>query len=206
MIATFGDKVFSVSSNSILTFDGLSRGLGLEADAQEQDGQKPSTYIKGVSLETLKFTVALNSAMGIDVDGEIKSWETVLAAKIPYLFVLGDKPVIDNKFLLKTLNITDVVINGSGQKTKAKLDLDFEEYVRAGKKEEDKNTTSSGTGTGGNPKAVKPAAKKTYSGGQFSSISRYQFGSDEEYQDVMSCRENANADAAADGDIGYDEI
>ena len=132
-IASFAGKVFSASSKKVYTFDGLSRSGELQTEDIEVEGKKPSTHIKGPSLEQLTFTVSLSTAAGVNVEKEIDDWVRIKDAGVPYVFTLGSKPVSSNKFLLKSVSIDHKRINNKGAILAASLSLSFQEYARAGK-------------------------------------------------------------------------
>lgn len=148
-IASFQKKVFQVSATSKYPLDGLGWSSALNTEAQEKLNAKPSTYIKGGTLSPLSFTVPLLTDLGINVRKEIESWEAIMNAQTADYFILGSKPIGKNKWLLKTVSVSDTVIDGKGYLRKANLKLDFEEYVRAGKAEEKKDSKTALT-TGNN--------------------------------------------------------
>ena len=139
-IASFNGKVFEVSSNKIYNFDGYTRAYSLDTEEQEQEGSKPSTYIKGESLETISFIISLDSRF-VDIESEIISWFSMCKAKKPDFFILGGKPVSSNKFLLKSVSESDSVIDNNGKKLKVKLDIKLDEFVRYGSKKKDKESS-----------------------------------------------------------------
>ena len=131
-IATFDKKTFNVSSNKILTFDKLSYGESLAVEQQEVTGQKPSTYIKGVSLMTIPLTVELKSSLGVDVQAEIDDWLNMLRAQTKNYFFLGNKPVSRNKFLLTRVDVDGKTILNNSKVQSATLSIELQEYVRGG--------------------------------------------------------------------------
>jgi hypothetical protein len=147
-IATFQKKVFTVSGNNKYILDELAWSSSLSTESQEKLKSKPSTYIKGEALMPLSFTIPLRVELGHDVRKEIESWEAILSKQSPDLFILGSKQIGKNKWLLKSVGVSDTEIDGKGKIRKATLSISLEEYVRAGKAEAKKSTTSAaGTGT-----------------------------------------------------------
>jgi hypothetical protein len=144
-IATFQKKVFQVSSNSKYPLDGLGWSSSLNTESQEKLKSKPSTYIKGEALSPLSFTIPLRADLGINVRKEIESWEGILSKQSPDYFILGKKPIGKNKWLLKSVDVSETEIDGKGFLRKATVKLDFEEYVRAGKAEAKTSATASTT-------------------------------------------------------------
>jgi hypothetical protein len=132
-IAVFGKKVFQVSNNKKYTFNGLTWGGDLQTELQEKVKSKPSTYIKGVALDLMSFSIPLRTEFGIDVRKEIESWESIKLEAQPNIFILGTKPLGQNKWLLKSTSVSDEIIDNNGNMINATLKLGFEEYVREGK-------------------------------------------------------------------------
>lgn len=132
-IASFQKKVFQVSRNNKYILDGLVWSSSLSTESQDKLKSKPSTYIKGEALMPLSCTIPLRADLGHDVRKEIESWEAILSMQSPDLFILGAKPIGKNKWLLKSVGVSETDIDGKGRMRKALLKLDFEEYVRAGK-------------------------------------------------------------------------
>lgn len=155
-IATFLNKVFQVSATRKNTLNGLTWSGELDTEAQEKLGSKPSTYIKGESLSSLSFDVPLRADFGIKVRAEIESWEAIKSKSKPGIFILGTKPVGKNQWLLKSVGVSDMDIDGRGNISKATLKLEFEEYVRAGQKPPE-STGSKSVAIGTTPVNLKPS-------------------------------------------------
>jgi hypothetical protein len=132
-IASFQNKVFTVSSTKKYPLTGLIWGGSLETEAQDKLKDKPSTYIKGEMLDNMSFEIPLRADFGIDPRKEIEGWESIKSKAQPSLFILGSKPVGKNKWLLKSVGSSDLEVDGRGRIIKATLKLEFEEFVRAGK-------------------------------------------------------------------------
>ncbi len=132
-IATFGSKQFVVSHNKIYTIDGITFSQALNVESQDVEGKKPATYIKGVGLIPLSFSLDLNARF-IDVKAEIDWWNNKMLSKVPEVFTIGGKIISRNKFLLKSVAASEITIGKNGKFIKAKLDLQFEEYASSGKK------------------------------------------------------------------------
>jgi hypothetical protein len=131
-IASFQNKIFTVSSTKKSPLMGLNWSGGLETEAQGKLKDKPSTYIKGESLNTMSFEVPLRVDFKMNPRKEIEDWEAIMSREKPSLFILGTKPLGKNKWLLKSVSVSDPEIDSKGNILKALLKLEFEEYVRAG--------------------------------------------------------------------------
>lgn len=132
-IASFQNKVFSVSSSKKYPIHDLILNSGLDTEAQEKLKDKPSTYIKGETLSTMSFEIPLRVDFGINPRSQIEEWEMIKSKAQPSLFILGSKQIGKNKWLLKSTSVSEQEIDSRGNILKAMLKLEFEEYVRAGK-------------------------------------------------------------------------
>lgn len=138
-LAVFGPKVFSVSLSKIYPFNDFSVSGSLSKEAQERDGQKPATYIKGLGLESIPISIPLVKQKDIDILREWESWRSLRDAKVPYLFILGGKPLIANKVLLESVELSDTEFSPSGSLVKGTIQLKFEEFAAAGSKANSKS-------------------------------------------------------------------
>lgn len=153
-IAIFAKKTFQVSSRKVYTFDEFATGSTLQTEKQDVAGKKPSTYIKGSDLDSMSFNISLNRSLGMNVRAEYESWKALEESKVPYPFILGGRPFGPNKWLLTSVNLNGVKIDGKGEIVSGVLQLQFEEYVRPG------SAQASGTKSGGKAPAVKNGSEK----------------------------------------------
>lgn len=145
-IAVFKNKTFQVSSNGVYTLNGLTWGGEIQAEAQDKLNSKPSTYIKGNGLKHMSFEIPLKTNLGMNVRNEMEDWEAIRDSLQSSIFMLGVKPLGSNKWLLKSVDISDTIINNKGILIQGTLRLDFEEFVRPGSVES--SSTSSNTSSG----------------------------------------------------------
>lgn len=160
VIGSFANKTFSVSSNHMYTIDEISFNSELKFDEQEVDGSKPSTYIKGAGLDKVGFNLTLKKQKNVNVKNEIDEWIKIKNAKTPYMLILGNRNVTGNKFLLTNVDTTELILGPSGDYLKAKLQLQFLEYIRAGKKE-DKEGKESGSNSSSKSKKTSETSKES---------------------------------------------
>jgi len=139
-IATYQGKVFQVSSRKLYTLAGFSLSGEIDTEAQEKVGDKPSTYIKGLGLDTISFQIPLSISFGHKIRAEIEFWQNVRDKRKPDVLLLGSKPVGKYKWLLKSVSVTGTEIDGRGELIKATIELQLEEYVRAGRKKEESSS------------------------------------------------------------------
>jgi len=130
-IASFAGKEFSASAAKLYPFMDFSLSGAILTEAQERAGQKPATYIKGLGLEAFSISIQLRAQASVNIRDEMASWQAIRDARVPYFFIMGGKPIIPNKLLLKSVEISDAIIEQSGRILKATLQFQFEEYVAA---------------------------------------------------------------------------
>lgn len=169
-IGSFANKVFKVSSNHLYTFDEFTMNGELKIDEQEVDGSKPSTYIKGSGLDKVSFNLMLIKQKSIDVRAEIKDWFKIRDDKTPHNLIIGNSNLSSYKFLLTNVDVSDVKIGAGGEFLKAKVQLQFSEYVRAGKKD-DKSSESPGKSTSNKSTGSSSSKSKSNAGTSKSSKS-----------------------------------
>ncbi|MGF7431100.1 phage tail protein [Thermoanaerobacterium thermosaccharolyticum] len=131
-IAVYANKTFQVSQNQVYTLNEFALSSGLNTEKQDATNKKPSTYIKGPDLDTISFSIPIDASLKNNIRAEYESWVALKDAGRPYPFILGGKPVGKNKWLLKNVSLSDTFIDNKGNILKAKLQLEFEEYVREG--------------------------------------------------------------------------
>lgn len=134
-IGSFGSKKFEVSYNKVYTLEDLSMNFKLNVEDQDIEGKKPSTYIKGFGLDDFSFSINIFKQKRVSIENEINDWRKILNAKVPYSLIINGKPICSNKVLLTGVGVDSIILT-SNSMIKAKLKLDFKEFVRWGKKEE----------------------------------------------------------------------
>ena len=131
-IAIFANKIFQVSSSKLYTLDDFNTGTKLQTEDQDVAGKKPSTYIKNVALETLNFNIPLNAALNHNIIQEYEEWKAIHDSQKPSTFILGNRPLSQNKWLLISVDLSNTKINSDGIILTGVLKLQFKEYARAG--------------------------------------------------------------------------
>ena len=150
-LGAFGNKLFEVNENSIITPDGISIGESLNIEMQDTDGGKPATYVKGINAMSISFNIALNYAF-CDVQAEIEWWLKKMRRQEPEYLTLGNKTYGTNKMLVQDVKASDLLLASNGLHLKANLSLTFSEWTKKGYKKDtgtskSKSTSSSGDNT-----------------------------------------------------------
>lgn len=137
-IATFAHKGFTVSSEKMVTFDEMQLGSNLETEKQDNQGKKPSTYIKGPGLNTFNIKVKLDAAFGVKPLEQINDWIGLKDKQTPYPFLLKGVPLLNTKWLLVDVQVSDTTIDNKGNMLIATVTLKFDEFSSMGKAKESK--------------------------------------------------------------------
>ena len=144
MIASFGSKVFEVSTNKIYTPSDISLSESLSYETQERAGDKPAIYVKALGALSQSLTVKLD-ARWVDVQQEYTWWLVKMRTAVSETLYLGTRAWGAGKALLTQVDLSDIVIAGNGGYLSAILSLSFIEYVAAGT-DEDGNPAETGPG------------------------------------------------------------
>ena len=144
MIASFGSKVFEVSTNKIYTPSDISLSESLSYETQERSGDKPAIYVKALGALSQSLTVKLD-ARWVDVQQEYTWWLVKMRTAVPETLYLGTRAWGAGKALLTQVDLSDIVIAGNGGYLSATLSLSLIEYVAAGT-DEDGNPAETGPG------------------------------------------------------------
>lgn len=130
-IGAFGNKVFEVNPNKIITPNGISVSESLDVEMQATEGGKPATYIKGVKEKSISFEIQLKYPY-CDVLAEYEWWNNKMLSEVAEYLTLGNKTY--GKMLLQSVSMADLKIAANGLYIGAKLSLAFSEYTRKGYK------------------------------------------------------------------------
>ncbi|KPU42153.1 hypothetical protein OXPF_39320 [Oxobacter pfennigii] len=144
-IASFANKTFQTDTEKIYTFGDYQYNSNFQTEKQDAQGVKPSTYNKGPDLDNMSFKIVLDAELGINPRREWEEWRQIMHQGIPYPFILGNKPLSENKFLLINIGKSNVRIDNYGNILYMELNLQFDEYVRPGSQ---KSTSSAANSPG----------------------------------------------------------
>lgn len=148
MILSFGRFAFETGYDRMLPISDAKRSLGLEKEDQDQESGKPATLIKGSKLEEFSFKVKLLRVFDPRPESAISQLETVINKKKPEKLVLGGRVVGKYKWLLVKMEIDYQLLNGDGRILEAGISLSFEEFVKAGTKKAETQTTAKSSAPG----------------------------------------------------------
>lgn len=142
-IATFGPKGFTVSLEKIVSFDELEISSSLNTEKLDNEGKKPSTYIKGSNLDSLNFKVTVDKNFGTTPEIQYKQWIEVLKKQQPWPLLIQGKPLNNTKYLLIKVQPINSKFDNKGNWITTTIYLEFEEFVAEGKPVEEATVSTS---------------------------------------------------------------
>lgn len=166
-IATFGPKGFTVSLEKIVSFDDFEIISSINTEKLENEGKKPSTYKKGVNLDTFNLKVTIDSNFGTTPEIQHAQWMDVLKKQQPWPFLIKGKPLNNTKYLLIKVQPINNKYDNVGNWITTTLYLEFEEFVAEGTPPADTNKSTSIATASNDPstsvvyQALKPKDKIT---------------------------------------------
>ncbi|MCU7378119.1 MAG: M23 family metallopeptidase [Clostridiales Family XIII bacterium] len=138
--ASWGGRAFRITTQKIMALESMSI-----TDSYTADGDSP-----GRDKTRFNIPVTLMSGIGYDVQTEIAAWRNLIG-KSNYFYLKGKK-FFTQKFVLVSVNTSDIKFTAKGTPVTAKVTLDFEEYRKPSKKATSAKatTTASTKSSGGN--------------------------------------------------------
>ncbi|MCT4543301.1 MAG: phage tail protein [Vallitalea sp.] len=129
MIGYFGDIFFSTSDKKILNFVELKRDAANRIGYHEVIGTKPYSEFIGPSLDVITFSINLNANHGVKPKEEMDKWLNYSRQGNAFMFVLGNKPLGVDKWIVTGVSQAYNTIFNNGELFSGKVDITLEEYV-----------------------------------------------------------------------------
>lgn len=127
--ALWGPKGFIVSPSKIVPMLNLSTSFSVKADIGNDTSGTAATNKKGRDLQTLSLSTLYVRAAGVDPRGQIAEWEAQVGNSYP-LYIAGQR-FGPEKLMLKSVDVSDILLSNSGKFLQCAVNLKFEEYSDA---------------------------------------------------------------------------
>ena len=127
MIGSIGDVTFETSSQRIRTLFDMKR-TGAVRLAQRMN-EKAITEFVGKGLENMSFSMQLARYMGVDPDKEAERLREYRDNGTPLLFMLNNKVVGENKWLIESISEEVERFGRDGEILLMNVELSLSEYV-----------------------------------------------------------------------------
>lgn len=134
ILARFGYEAFYVNSRKgFYTLSDISFEYGKDVETQGTTGNKPISYITAKKLIASGFKIHLDGRF-VDVKAKIDAWSAMAEDNKLYAFSIGNVFVSKNKFIVQSVKVSNVSVNGRGKYLSADLDVSIQEYAGTGSK------------------------------------------------------------------------
>ena len=132
--STATKEYFEVSQNGytgaakIYTFTSINIQAGKTLETQGTTGSKPISYITALALMQGGFKVHLDHRF-VDVQAKINSWIAKAEDNELYRLYIGKQKFGKLPFVVESVKVDNVIVNGKGQMLSADLDITIQEYA-----------------------------------------------------------------------------
>lgn len=124
--ALWGPKGFIVSPTKIVPLLDLSTSFSVKTDNGNDANGTSTTNTRGRELQEVSLSTLYVRGAGVDPRGQITEWEALVGQSHP-LYIEGQRfgPA---KLMLKSVNVSDILLSNTGKFLKCAVSLNFEEY------------------------------------------------------------------------------
>ena len=129
MIGSIGDVTFETSSQRIRTLFDMKRTGAVRLAQHERMNEKAITEFVGKGLENMSFSMQLARYMGVDPDKEAERLREYRDNGTPLLFMLNNKVVGENKWLIESISEEVERFGRDGEILLMNVELSLSEYV-----------------------------------------------------------------------------
>jgi hypothetical protein len=150
--ALWGPKGFIVSPSKIVPLLNLSTSFAVKADNGNDTSGTSATNTKGRELQKVSLSTLYVRGAGVDPRGQIAEWEALVGKSYP-LYIEGNRFGPD-KLMLKSVNVSDILLSNTGKFLKAAIALEFEEYSDQTTAKSTTGVTSTATSSSSSAKAA----------------------------------------------------
>jgi len=131
MVGSLGEIVFDVSSESILTFDGLQVSHSAKYAEHAIHGRKGLLEFTGFSPANMSMTISLNAELGINPKEELERLKEIFYSHEAILFILNGEPQGENLWVIESLSEKHEDISNIGISNYIEVSLTLKEYLEA---------------------------------------------------------------------------
>lgn len=125
--ALWGPKGFIISPSKIVPLMNLSTSFSVKADTGNDTSGTATTNTKGRELQTVSLSTLYVRGAGVDPRGQIAEWEAQVGKAYP-LYIQGQR-FGPSKLMLKSVDVSDVLLSNTGKFLQCAIALKFEEYA-----------------------------------------------------------------------------
>lgn len=128
-IGYFGEIIFEVSANKILTFSNFTISESVELEEHKRIGQKPRIEFLNDGLADVSFTMELNINLGVNPKVILKQLDEYKSNGLAQILVLGGEVIGKDRFIISSLSKEYSTIYNNGVLASCKVDIKLKEYI-----------------------------------------------------------------------------
>ena len=125
--ALWGPKGFIISPSKIVPLMNLSTSFAVKSDSGNDTSGTAVTNARGRELQKVSLSTLYVRGAGVDPRGQIAEWEAQIGKSYP-LYIEGQR-FGPPKLILKSVDVSDVLLSNSGKFLQCAIAVNFEEYT-----------------------------------------------------------------------------
>jgi hypothetical protein len=125
--ALWGPKGFIISPSKIVPLMNLSTSFSVKTDSGNDAGGTATTNTRGRELQSVSLSTLYVRGAGVDPRGQIAEWEAQVGKAYP-LYIQGQR-FGPSKLMLKSVDVSDILLTNTGKFLQCAVSLNFEEYT-----------------------------------------------------------------------------
>lgn len=128
-IGAFGNTLFSVSSEEVLTFRDWNRKISANFKTHDVIGQKSVTEFLSPNLQTVSFKIQLLASLGVDPLIELDRLEKMCESGEAQHLIIGNVVIGENLWIIESISEDETRFLPTGEILYTELTLNLKEYV-----------------------------------------------------------------------------
>jgi len=141
--ALWGPKGFIISPSKIVPLMNLSTSFSVKTDSGNDASGTATTNTRGRELQSVSLSTLYVRGAGVDPRGQIAEWEAQVGKAYP-LYIQGQR-FGPSKLMLKSVDVSDILMTNTGKFLQCAVSLKFEEYTTEVAKAKTVTTTATTT-------------------------------------------------------------
>lgn len=127
-IAKWGDAVFKVNANQVLSFSKMRHSYSTRWTSHNIIGQKPKMEFQGSDMDEVSIEIVLDAELGVNPRNILKYFQSEAEKGSVHYFYVGGQKVTDEKLYIASGTENWNKIWSGGELVKASASLTFGEY------------------------------------------------------------------------------
>lgn len=128
MVGVFGDLMFEVSSERVLTFSNFKNDVKARYARHERISQSPILEFLGEDTSKITLDIILTATLGVNPAVEIEKIRLMCVNAEAEWLVIGDSVIGDTRFVITDASIKWTATDGDGKPLVATVSVTFESY------------------------------------------------------------------------------